>query len=455
MTEPALPFTRSRLLSLAQNLAGPRLFSSAWLGLTGLMMMSLFAFFKIGGFNLGVMLMLLAFLLREQRLDSLRDPLVASWLVFAGYVLLNSGWTLQQYPQWNEDIFPAGRHWLWLAGAFLPAFWMRQGRALDLWAFHLAITGLLSGIILFLFDNGLAPLFDETLRSGFHLKKPIALSLYAFVGILFMALLGKRIAVEVYGSSHRLQRLGFSIYHGLAALLLLQIFIVTQSRGSWLALLVMLLVALLLILLRHPGGLHRNGYKIAVALVILGTVVLLNFDTISTRASFNLDSHWDALRMLLGMPLDGEVQATSATSRLAMWHYGIESWLASPWFGIGPGLTTHSVFAELDTRLVLYSDQLDHFHNFYLQILVELGVVGFVLFAVPVALVMRRLIAHRHQLDRARWYFVQGIFGFLLVWSLFDFRAHHWDWRAFWFLWFAMAARLAYGIASPTAAERH
>ena len=79
---------------------------------------------------------------------------------------------------------------------------------------------------------------------------------------------------------------------------------------------------------------------------------------------------------------------------------------------------------------------MDHLHNSYLEILLRFGIIGALLLTVAALLLINAVVrAHRAGLiPRDYFLFLLGSFGLVAIWSLFDFRALHADWRAYWLL---------------------
>ena len=77
---------------------------------------------------------------------------------------------------------------------------------------------------------------------------------------------------------------------------------------------------------------------------------------------------------------------------------------------------------------------MDQLHNTYLEILVRFGIVGALLLITGALLLIRAVFRAYGAglMPRDYFLFLLGSFGLVAVWSLFDFRALHTDWRAYW-----------------------
>ena len=87
----------------------------------------------------------------------------------------------------------------------------------------------------------------------------------------------------------------------------------------------------------------------------------------------------------------------NAQFRLIRWHFALETWFSSPIFGVGFG-------TDILPNWLLSLDELNTFnygmpHNTYLTILARTGIIGFTLFAFPIAWVLYRV----YRLMRSGW----------------------------------------------------
>jgi O-antigen ligase len=141
---------------------------------------------------------------------------------------------------------------------------------------------------------------------------------------------------------------------------------------------------------------------------------------------------------------------TSVGYRLDVQVFGLQRWLERPWLGWGAGASEYLISHSNNPRLLHPSkggslDWMDHLHNSYLETLASFGIVGTGLLAAAGGLLIRGLIqsyrAGRVPLD----YFLFLLGGLLMtaVWSLFDFRLLHGEWRAYWLLLAGLAHSFA------------
>lgn len=79
---------------------------------------------------------------------------------------------------------------------------------------------------------------------------------------------------------------------------------------------------------------------------------------------------------------------------------------------------------------------LRHLHNTYLEVLVQFGVLGFTLFALPILALLEglRRAAKERRIPSDLGLFFGGALLFTLLWCLIDYRVVHHDWRIYWVL---------------------
>jgi O-antigen ligase len=117
----------------------------------------------------------------------------------------------------------------------------------------------------------------------------------------------------------------------------------------------------------------------------------------------------------------------AVVERMAHWQAGWDMFLAHPWLGVGAG---NYAAAYPDFFIGMWREALGHAHNYYLNMLAELGIVGAAVLLVLLGLVFRQLVGRLLSSDAAGetpdpfWRAVlAGVFGGLVVFcvhNLFD-----------------------------------
>lgn len=128
----------------------------------------------------------------------------------------------------------------------------------------------------------------------------------------------------------------------------------TASRGAAIATCIAL--TLLPLTFRYLPKWRRSGY------LLLGAVSLIGAFFVIPAAS------WSRLGTI-----SSEIQSGTLTKRTVIWKAGLERFVEGPIQGVGAGAFSSAVQAKLDTPYAA--------HNSYLSVLVELGIVGAVIFA--------------------------------------------------------------------------
>lgn len=210
-------------------------------------------------------------------------------------------------------------------------------------------------------------------------------------------------------------------------ILMMHGFLQSRSRGSLLALICAALVGLIgygRLNPRPPAGKQLSKTLTIIGLVIVA-VAALNGASFIERWSIGYESVTSMLR--------GDLERVSKSSEGLRWQAhvaGLEFWRQKPWFGWGP-VETHRLMATDDLHL-------KHLHNTYLEILVQFGLVGLLLFVASVSLLLYQLwqviARNRIPVDYGLFLFLSAIYG--LLWSLFNFRIPNVDWRMYWIIIF-------------------
>lgn len=207
----------------------------------------------------------------------------------------------------------------------------------------------------------------------------------------------------------------------------LELFVLSQARGVWLAL--SLTVPALLVL--HAVLTRRIGLRwlllVLGAGMALALLLALNRETLLARMELEAGSvnsllHGD----LTALPYD------SVGIRARMWVLGFQSWLEYPWFGAGPGVSAWLLQQTGDPVLMSFND----LHNAYLEVLVRLGVTGGLLFLSTLALACLPLWrAHREgRVAHDVFLLFSGLLLLHLLAAATNFRMLNTDWRFYWLL---------------------
>lgn len=439
----------------------------------GLYLMALSLFLAPAGVSAGLILLWLGFFLALA--TRRRSPVSAGvWLalVFAVYALINA--ILAGYPGSDMgDRLASAADWAQLC-VFVPVAYALRGdqrRLIQLLA--LALLGMLLGG---LWRLDWALLLSDS--AGFVSSRPgfgfPAIVFALFSGVALIGLFGLRArwwSASTWGLG------GWWVVLWLvAAALVLQGFVLTLSRGAWIALACTVAVAAWMgrrgrcagrsggSADEMPGEMSSSGpgetaadggmTHLRPALPWLGGLLLtgllaLNAGPIVDR----LGEEPGAVSAILS----GDTDFSAPSSLSLRWHaqrFGLSLWLERPLFGWGPG-SSHALIASSGRpALGVGGDEaLDHLHNTYLELLVQLGLIGLLLWVgLFVSLFLSIVKARRAGLlsaDLARFLTLSIVY--LSVWDLFDFHALHQDWRGAWAL--LAGSALSVGLFAAVDAE--
>ena len=382
-------------------------------------------------------------LLNRSRLPS--HPAVWLMLVFALYCLLQAGFGrvagIAFGSRW-ETAFS----WAQLAVMVPIAYALRGDERLILRLLLLALIGLVLGTFWRLDWTLLMADTEAFLRSrpGFGFPA-LGYALYAGTALIGLLALRQRCW---YRADGRLRWWAVPLWL-VAVALLAEGVVLTQARGSWLGLMLVGLLGAGLWIGAHwraqRRGLVRRIPRLPLLAVALGLLLLIGLNAGEIRD--RLDEEQEVAEQLLR----GEVPADQITSITLRWHaqrFGLERWLQRPWFGWGPG-ASHGLMAESIAESAAANGRiggtglwhpldgvLKHLHNSYLELLTQLGLVGFGLWMTIGLMLLWTLYdaIRRRRLSTDLGLFLILALLYLSLWSLFNFRMVHQDFRGYWAL---------------------
>jgi len=429
--------------------AGPWDASLERIGIFGVHLFALFALLGISVAVAGILLFVGAFLLRFRDWRRLgRDPLVVLCLLFVLYVGLHSLVFYLALPpgEMADDVADTGAGWAKMLLLIPFAYWAAAEPTRIRRLLFLLLLGFTLGLLRKIDWGGFDAAFFQTRFENYLPAN--AFGMFAGLGALGLVAFRRRFFGEGSRGPWRLVRV---VLWGLLLAVLLEGLVLSFSRGSWLAFLAA--AALYGFLERQDGA----GRRRAAALLVFGTLgallVAAQWESIETR----LGEEIPILEQVLEGDLAG-LQHRSVGIRVLGWRYGFEEWRQHPWFGLGAGTSRHRIAASGRPELRMYDQYwLPHLHNSYLEILYQLGLIGFVLVASVLWVLARGTATARRAggLPEDLFLFLSGTLVLVLIWALFDYRAVRHDWLSLWII----AAGSAYSfhlrtwIAGPGPAD--
>jgi O-antigen ligase len=259
----------------------------------------------------------------------------------------------------------------------------------------------------FQFATGSGPAFfeiDGALRAYGNFDQP-----NPFAGYLALLL---PLAVLMAGCADN--PLGFRVLALVAGLMMLGGIGLSQSRGAWLG----VTIAAGVLLLVWSRGTRRLlvpvvGVGLAgAALAVAGLLPAALLDRVSQSIAY--------FGVFDVRTVDLTSENFSVVERMAHWQAGWYMFLAHPWLGVGAGNYPE---AYPNYYVSTWLDPLGHAHNYYLNMLAELGLVGGLVLLLVLGLVFRQLggsLVQTHE-SSGFWRAVMGgVIGGMVVFCVHD-----------------------------------
>jgi len=205
----------------------------------------------------------------------------------------------------------------------------------------------------------------------------------------------------------------------LAAVLAFTGVLLSKSRGAGMTLVVVCGCILAWGFMQWPRGVRWHWRMITVALVLLVsiTALMVHPDYLQRFTTYGglHQAGKDSDRALI----EDVVYKLKHTSRGRMFGGAWRAWETAPWVGIGPGMHQHlwprfAATADGDREQgvwpTLVNDDFHSYevHNDWLQLLEEFGIVGMLLFLLPLAALVRALW-RRMRREQVYWHHADGV----------------------------------------------
>lgn len=408
--------------TLFQSYNSMRSRAAGWIGTTGVVLMALGLGPSTTAVSIGLLLLLAGSLLVID--DMARSLSRGSFLLPAGLTLLLLFVTLWAIHQLHVDAGPAWKEFKSLAKiAGLPAlalgWWLVHGRL----RIHHFLALLIVGLLLRFLDGiDFETALHTLLESGKIISNVKSKELGFLASVLFMIsvgslLLNARTRSALTGSS----KLWNTIFI-LTAIVSGYLVIISQTRSIVLAIGFALVLILLLRIIIHRRQSRQHGRRhLAISVLV---VALLGLVLISPMGKIVVE-RFDGLGKGFTMLISGDREHLAGLSesfrhRILMWHEGVSLTAEAPLTGHGPG-TARSLLANAFHGEIDYS----HFHNFWIHLLVVIGIpgaLGFViLFASYAVKSFKSVVEH----DSYMGWLSLGLWAFFLVDILAQFRINH------------------------------
>jgi len=403
------------------------------IGRVGLQVLFASAFLAPAVANAGLLLVTAAFPFAVADWRALlRQPVVLACSACAIYLIALTV-VLRLAPPEAIDVHWNGL-WAWLQLVlFIPvAFFVRADSAHLSRLLLLCVFGLIIGMLWRLDWAQLLrspQVYLDTSRDGYGFPA-LGFALFSGTAVLGMVLLRRRWWA---GSPARI------LLWVVCLLLPLQGFFVTQARGAWFSLLATAGFVFIISRRYRQRSVSLPQTRILrYAAVILALVVFAA--TQGRMIVSRLLEEVPAVQDIISWRQEYYSGGASVILRWNAQRFGLETWLQRPLTGWGPDTSHDLMVASGNPRFESKEGEgskiLRHLHNTYLELLVQTGVLGLVLAGVLVAALLRGLVQafRAGRLAADLYLFLLSAFILMLLWSLFDYRAVHQDWRFYWLL---------------------
>ncbi|MCK8517114.1 O-antigen ligase family protein [Methylonatrum kenyense] len=316
-----------------------------------------------------------------------RQPLFWLAIALTVYILIHTPLAVREFPVLAQNTFPDWTDLLAISGllSIIAGYWL--ARHLRLYPYLLAVTaaGIAIGLALGiewqnLWERGLGVRRDW----GYMPEQVGLLSAMGFLGCVVQFL--RQLADRQHRHNSRILR---ALPWFLAALAFAIVLYGTQTRATWIAAAVLALIYMgwhLLVSLRQRQGL-RSGIA-ALCVLAVGVAALVQLDG-GERLERRLSAGPDTVAALVMLDREGVYRSNPSLGvRLNMWTEAMRAFSQRPilGWGIGAKVVTDSQ-AQLDVGW-----RQPQYHNLYLEFLLGLGLVGFLLFLAICALLIRPLL---------------------------------------------------------------
>jgi O-antigen ligase len=374
--------------------------------------------FAVIGFLLAYLLWCV---LRQQSLVRVwRSPLITALGVFIVVVAL-SGLTAFSLSAWLSEVLK----WLQILILVIVLLALVRQREWEWLLFALATAGVanaLVGIYQFFGGSGALHLLinDRYFRAfgTFGQPNPFGGFMGLLIPIAAAAALGYgQRAWSLFKHTRSLLTLSLLIAAGYAAaaLLMLVALGMSWSRGAWLG----VATAAVVMAFGLPHRTSRGLLFLVTALVIFAVLWITGLLPASVTARISSSTQeFFAFEDVRGVDITPENYAV--VERLAHWQAAANMLRANPWLGVGFG--NYEVVYDY-YRLMSWVEPLGHAHNYYLNLLAEVGVLGLLGYGkVWVVIILMTWRARQHPDALAR-FVVIGLLGtwtYLGVHSVFD-----------------------------------
>jgi O-antigen ligase len=384
-------------------------------GVIGLFIFAFGIFFKDRTANSGILIMGIAFILifRPMGKSLIRDPLLIFGSFFFLFVSIQAFRAIITFDGYQVMIvnrmFLYGCVFLLI---FIVSFWLHQAKEKRDWLLFTFLAGFLAQIIRkgewVNFMEVASLYWTGVKRAGFG--SPVnRFGLWSAIVLLACALFHKRL----WGCSGKNPWCGMRVIFWLfmcAVSAMGTVF--SQSRGVWLA--AAIVIPLSVFYLLYITKQLRFKAIALLAIIAISFALLTNLPEIIERRVFSGEEDY---KEVIQGSIDFQAKTVSdnikaISERLIIYKYFLEKWKERPLIGYGPGVS--EILLKRANNEYGQISRYNHFHNIALDILIQLGCVGLVLYAGGFYIVIRQLIRGRQRGQVELDYYLFVAAGFTL-----------------------------------------
>ena len=390
---------------------------SSFLQLAGLYLFSFCLLLSTAGAHLGLVLILLAGILNYRSLfESVKgQPLFYLAMVFLAFILIRQSF----FPVYDGGSFSDVKGWTYLGLYWLVGWALANNQRRWFIALSLVFAAFILRIIInfdsdriaLAMQGGLQPFaFSDT-------ESHIGFSLYCGTILLGWIVWRDKIIEALPQGCWR------HVIWLVVLMVILEALVLTNSRGGWVATAAGVMALGVGKLFTEGKASIRTHWRMSASIIAVILVMGgLNLTGISNRVT----NETAAYETIAAGELD-EIPYSSVGLRIYMWRHAIDMWQQKPWLGWGAGSSAWAMDQATDKNIHPFP----HFHSGYLDVLVQFGIVGILLFTATIILILISLWRIYQQKDNYAGFFWFLLGGFVLaaVWNLTNVAFQHHGFR--------------------------
>jgi O-antigen ligase len=187
--------------------------------------------------------------------------------------------------------------------------------------------------------------------------------------------------------------------------------VASQSRAAWLASVIIIIP----IVFYHMYKTNQIKFKAValLAIISIGITFLTNLPEIAEK---RVASGTEDFKKLIEGKIDSQavnITDSSMLERFKIYELFLEKWKERPILGYGPG-TSEILLKRVGGHYEPLS-RFDHFHNVVFDLLLQLGVVGLILYAGCFCIIIRQLVHGKRHARIELDYYLVALGGFSLI----------------------------------------